>query len=112
MYSCPLASNTRPRCQPAAEWKAAGFGVTRAYQDQPALPSAAAEQEGIIATSPGGTGVLAGEIKLAGDFTRAALRETLLKRYPVVHIASHFRFEPGNETQSFLSARNTGIAAE
>jgi CHAT domain-containing protein len=26
----------------------------------------------------------------------------LRKRYPVVHIASHFQFRPGNETASFL----------
>jgi CHAT domain-containing protein len=26
----------------------------------------------------------------------------LLKGYPVVHIASHFRFQPGNEMQSYL----------
>jgi CHAT domain-containing protein len=43
-----------------------------------------------------------GEIKIDDQFTRDAMRETLLKRYPVVHIATHFRFEPGNETQSFL----------
>ena len=30
------------------------------------------------------------------------MRQTLLKGYPVVHIASHFRFQPGNETQSYL----------
>jgi CHAT domain-containing protein len=30
------------------------------------------------------------------------MRQTPLKHYPVVHIASHFRFQPGNDTNSFL----------
>jgi len=46
--------------------------------------------------------ILHGEIKLDGQFTEASMRETLLKRYPVVHIASHFRFMPGDESKSFL----------
>jgi CHAT domain-containing protein len=36
------------------------------------------------------------------QFTEAAMRESLRQRYPLVHIASHFRFHPGNETDSFL----------
>jgi CHAT domain-containing protein len=46
--------------------------------------------------------VLAGEIRLDDQFTRQSMRQTLLKRYPVVHIASHFRFQPGNDANSFL----------
>jgi CHAT domain-containing protein len=46
--------------------------------------------------------VLVGEIRLDEEFTQQSMRQTLLKRYPVVHIASHFRFQPGDETQSFL----------
>src|SRR5580700_5086954 len=30
------------------------------------------------------------------------MQQALLKHYPVVHIASHFRFQPGNDTQSYL----------
>ncbi len=97
-----LASDTRLKDRPDAEWKAAGFGVTKAYADAPALPWVSAELAGIIASKPGDAGVLAGEVELDGAFTQQAMRETLLKRYPVVHIASHFRFQAGNETQSFL----------
>jgi CHAT domain-containing protein len=57
---------------------------------------------GIITTKPGDGGVLSGEIKLDGQFTQQALRDTLLKRYPVVHIASHFAFQPANDMNSFL----------
>ena len=97
-----LASESRMKDAPDATWHAAGFGVTKAYQDEPALPSVKSELAGIISTRPGDAGVLAGEIKIDDEFTRDAMRQTLLKRYPVVHIATHFRFMPGNETQSFL----------
>jgi CHAT domain-containing protein len=76
--------------------------VTKAYEGLPPLPLVSAELSSIIATKPGDGGVLAGEIKLNGAFTEQALRETLRKGYAVVHIASHFRFQPGNEAQSYL----------
>jgi CHAT domain-containing protein/tetratricopeptide (TPR) repeat protein len=101
-----LASNTRLKDQPDPKWRAAGFGVTKAFEDAPALPSVSAELQGIIATKAGDPGILTGEIKLDDDFTQQSMRETLLKRYPVVHIASHFRFQPGNEAQSFLLLGN------
>ncbi len=41
-------------------------------------------------------------MKLDEEFTEPAFRSSLLARYPVVHIASHFAFQPGNETNSFL----------
>lgn len=44
--------------------------------------------------------MLDGQRQLDQDFTEARLRDGL--RRPVVHIASHFRLQPGNETQSFL----------
>jgi CHAT domain-containing protein len=90
-----LASSARMKDKPDAQWKAAGFGVTKAYEDTSALPSVTAELTGIQR-------ILGGEIKLDDQFTQASMREMLLKRYPVVHIASHFRFQPGNDTKSFL----------
>jgi CHAT domain-containing protein/Tfp pilus assembly protein PilF len=95
-------SAARMKDLPDRQWSAAGFGVTRAYEDEPALPEVAAELTGIIGASPGQTGVLEGEVKLDDQFTEQAMRNTLLKHYPVVHIASHFQFHPGNETKSFL----------
>ena len=58
------ASNTRLLGHPDPEWKAAGFGVTKAYENAPPLPSVASELAGIIHTKPGDAGVLAGEIML------------------------------------------------
>ena len=36
------------------------------------------------------------------QFTARAMRDMLLKHHTVIHIASHFRFQPGNEAGSFL----------
>ena len=91
-----LAGNMHLKDHPDQHWRAAGFGATAT------LPSVAAELAGIITTAPGDGGVLAGEIKLDTQFTKDVMRQTLLKHYPVVHIASHFNFQPGNETNSFL----------
>src|ERR1022692_3234250 len=82
-----LASNARLNDRPDTKWKGAGFGVTKAYEGLPPLPLVSAELAGIIASKPGDTGVLAGEIKLDGAFTLQAMRKTLLKGYAVVHIA-------------------------
>jgi CHAT domain-containing protein/tetratricopeptide (TPR) repeat protein len=97
-----LASIARLKDRPDAQWRAAGFGVTKGYEGAEALPEVSSELAGIISTKPGGPGVLQGEIKLDDQFTQQGMRQTLRKGYPVVHIASHFRFQPGNDTQSYL----------
>jgi CHAT domain-containing protein len=43
-----------------------------------------------------------GEVLLDEAFSADTLKAALRQRYPVVHIASHFRFTPGNEADSFL----------
>jgi CHAT domain-containing protein len=48
------------------------------------------------------TGVLPGVVKLDEQFTENAMLAELRKRHKVVHIASHFQFQPGNETNSAL----------
>lgn len=95
------ASNARLKDPPAAQWRAAGFGVTKAFAGSPALPSVASEMNGIIMSSHS-DGVLPGELRLDDDFTQDSLKTTLRKTYPVVHIASHFKFQPGNDASSFL----------
>jgi CHAT domain-containing protein len=60
------------------------------------------EMHGIIREPGAQSGVLPGTIKLDGAFTEDAMLAELRKRNPVVHIASHFQFQPGNETNSAL----------
>jgi len=78
----------------------------KAPEEAPALPWVPAELAGIIATKPSDAGALPGEVELDDAFTQQSMRQELLKRYAVVHIASHFRFQPGNYTQSYLLLGN------
>jgi CHAT domain-containing protein/Tfp pilus assembly protein PilF len=95
------ASNARLKERPSVKWGALGLGVTKERKGAPALPEVANELKGIIAQASGG-GLMPGEIVLDEQFTEEAMRAGLRKRYPVVHIASHFHFQPGDQSNSFL----------
>jgi CHAT domain-containing protein len=80
-----------------------GLGVTKAHGDRiPALPGVVEEMRGIIREEGSNSGVLPGTIKLDEAFTQEAMLTGLRQRPPVVHVASHFQFQPGNETNSAL----------
>jgi CHAT domain-containing protein len=88
-----LASQPKPE-----EWKVYGLGLTKAGPGYDALPYAAVELNGIA----GKRGVLSGTVLLDQAFTESSLRDGLEQSYPIVHIASHFRFTPGSMDDSFL----------
>jgi CHAT domain-containing protein/Tfp pilus assembly protein PilF len=97
------ASTSRLKDQPSAGWTALGLGVSKPHGDFPALPAVPAELHGIINDAPAQTdGVLPGRVMLDEAFTADALKTALRQRFPLVHIASHFQFAPGNETDSYL----------
>jgi CHAT domain-containing protein len=97
------ASTSRLKDQPSAGWTALGLGVSKPHGDFPALPAVPAELHGIINDAPAETdGVLPGRVMLDEAFTADALKTALRQRFPLVHIASHFQFAPGNETNSYL----------
>ena len=83
-----------------ANWQVAGLGVTRKHGDFEPLPGVRAEMNSIIRA--GSSGVLPGEMHLDEAFTAQRLKDVSLRRFPVVHVASHFRFSPGTEVNSFL----------
>ena len=83
-----------------ANWQAAGLGVTRKHGEFDPLPAVRAEMRSIIRT--GATGVLPGEVHLDEAFTAQRLKDVIQRSFPVVHVASHFRFSPGTEVNSFL----------
>ncbi|GFK92244.1 Regulatory protein AfsR [Fundidesulfovibrio magnetotacticus] len=87
-----------------AKWRAAGFGTSQAIGGFAALPAVAEELRGVVKASPQAReGVLPGKSRLDQAFTAQALTAALKRRYPVVHIASHFSFTPGGtERDSFL----------
>ncbi|HEY9403565.1 MAG TPA: CHAT domain-containing protein, partial [Pyrinomonadaceae bacterium] len=103
------ASNSRLKDQPSAKWGGLGLGVSKAQSGFSPLPGVPEELRGIIsegeAAVVGGSssgGALAGRVFLDDAFTEESFRTALRQRFPVVHIASHFAVQPGNETDSFL----------
>ena len=103
-------TNARLKDPVSPHWTALGLGVSQAHSvkdddgktaDFPALPGVAAEMRGVIGTQTGG--VLPGTVQMDAQFTEAAMTGALqIGGYPLVHIASHFRLRPGNETDSYL----------
>ena len=91
------AAQTRLADAAPGRWRIAGFGLTRAASGFPALPNVRAELESIVSASSAG-----GDAYFDEDFTESRLRAALQRTEPVLHIASHFRFMPGSEADSFL----------
>ncbi len=100
------ASRDRLKDLPSATWKGVAFGVSKPQVGFSALPAVPEELRSIINEGATQTaesaGVLLGKILLDESFTGEAMKTSLRQRYSVVHIASHFAFQPGNETDSFL----------
>ncbi len=80
---------------------AAGFGVTSQHGEFSPLPGVAAEMEAIFEGSDR-KGELRGAPMLDSAFTADSLKSALKQRPALLHVASHFKFVPGNETDSFL----------
>jgi CHAT domain-containing protein/Tfp pilus assembly protein PilF len=87
--------------RPRVDWTLSGFGVSKAHEAFSALPSVVSELAGIVREGVSDSdGALQGRAHLDETFTEESLMEGLER--PVVHIASHFSLQPGNESQSFL----------
>ncbi|HZS47274.1 MAG TPA: tetratricopeptide repeat protein [Blastocatellia bacterium] len=97
------ASQARLKDVPSRQWKVLGLGVTKAHGEHiPALPGVKEEMQGIVRDADDPAGVLPGIVKLDEAFTEEAMLTGLRQRPTVVHVASHFQFEPGDETSSAL----------
>ncbi len=102
-WNLPIyTSVVRDRLRDSANsnWQAAGLGITRKLGEFDPLPAVRTELNSIIRT--GSSGILPGEVHLDEDFTAQRLKEVTQRKFPVVHVASHFRFSPGTEANSFL----------
>lgn len=75
----------------------AGLGLTHQVPGFDALPAVKEELEGILKSGP-----VRGEIHLDGAFTAERLKQSLDQKVSFLHVASHFVFKPGTETDSFL----------
>jgi CHAT domain-containing protein/Tfp pilus assembly protein PilF len=94
------------------DWTGVGFGSSRAQSVAPlgygskvpfsALPGVPEELGAIFRMAETGGGVVRGQIFADDRFTKNAFLNVLKQRHPLIHIASHFSFRPGDDTQSFL----------
>lgn len=91
-------------------WTGVGFGSSRAHTVElqgsrmnfSALPGVDVELGTIFHTGGAQGDLVDGEVLADDRFTRAAMLAALRQRRPLVHIASHFSFRPGDEERSFL----------
>jgi CHAT domain-containing protein len=89
----------------SVDWSAAGLGRTKGAEGFSALPSVESEIRNIVKAPSDGQaskGLLPGEVFLDEAFTANRLKEVSEKPFHLLHIASHFRFSPGTEVNSFL----------
>ncbi len=97
------AAQTKLTGRPSDLWSVAGFGVTRKIAGFSQLPAVKAELESIIRRDPeDADGSLPGIIYLDQTFTKEKIVDALDRGFPVLHIASHFVFQPGTERDSYL----------
>ena len=88
---------------PQPEWQVAGLGMSQGTERFSPLPAVPGELEGIVRAGPDDPdGVLDGSRWLDPDFTRDTFLDALAAGYPVLHIATHFDFQPGNDQDSGL----------
>ena len=81
--------------------RAAGFGVTDALHDFVGLPGVANELEALF-DGADNAGVFAGSPHMNRDFSADEFAAVLEEHPQYVHIASHFKLEPGDDSKSFL----------
>lgn len=97
------AAKSKLTAGPPADWRMAGLGLTQAVEGFAALPAVADELNAIVRTDSGDReGVMPGVIYLDKNFSQDAIESALDEEYPVLHVASHFVFQPGTERDSYL----------
>jgi CHAT domain-containing protein len=82
-----------------------GLGISRQYEPTLSpLPEVVNELFAVVRDPQlqSSKGVVQGKILMNDDFTEDALKDYLSKAPPVVHIASHFVFNAGDDRGSFL----------
>lgn len=100
-----LAAADKLSAKRADAWQVAGLGVSKPHPGFSPLPAVPAELEGIVKRDDQDPdGVIPGRVHLDEAFDAVRLAEILEERadYPVLHIASHFSLNPGNNGDSYL----------
>jgi len=89
---------------PQKNWSVSALGVSRKIRSFCPLPAVNLELDSIVKETQhlDDDGILPGVVYLNEQFTISALNEAIIRRDPVLHIASHFKFQPGDVDDSFL----------
>ena len=91
-----------PTAPVSAKPSVLGLGVSTSQDGAPALPGVATELAAIVHEPQDTGGLVPGRRLLDGQFTQAALEESLKTAgYPLVHLASHFALH-GTQDTSYL----------
>jgi len=96
------ASTGHLQDNPERIWKGLGLGVTEEHDPFPSLPMVREELDSIIRSRNTPDAIFDGTKHLDKSFTWKSMQKELHKKFPLVHIASHFQCAPGNDTTSFL----------
>ena len=89
--------------RPKAQWTVSALGVSDKVSDAfDALPAVPRELGAIVRSSTSPDGAMPGQIHLNAAFTADQYRDTIALRPSVIHIATHFKFAAGTESQSYL----------
>ena len=84
-------------------WRIAGLGLSQQVNGFNALPSVEKELSTIVKENKADEqGIIEGVSYLNEAFTAQKVKTVLSQNYPIVHIASHFVFNPGTEKNSYL----------
>ncbi|MCP4147032.1 MAG: CHAT domain-containing protein, partial [bacterium] len=90
--------------EPGEKKKILAMGASGKNSDYPILPNVKREIRAIVNDEKKGfKGLITGKGFLDNDFTRETfLTQLKTAAFPLVHISSHFKFSPGNETDNHL----------
>ena len=101
------ASKGRLNEETKKDWTVLGLGVSEAREESgktfPKIAGTKRELDSIVAENEKDAGILSGTVIFDEKFTDEAMEDALLfDKNPVVHIASHFSFDPSDTEMSFL----------
>jgi CHAT domain-containing protein/Tfp pilus assembly protein PilF len=93
-------------------WRGLAMGVSKDYDHLGKLKAVADELESVVRSdqAPGSHGPVPGTILLDDSFTETGMETALSRHPPLVHIASHYVFNVGDDSKSYLllGGQNTG----
>lgn len=100
-----LTSVSRLSANPQGPWRGLGFGVSK-FSDGDSLPEVKTELNSIIRNEDdpkASGGSIPGKVILDDDFSKDRMTSLLLlRKYKLVHFASHFDFKTGDSNGSYL----------